>query len=65
MYFLGLNLFNGSGYIGWRNPIARGSSLRAVSRADVVVEETLREVKLVSLFSIFADIHRAKIRSIY
>ena len=65
MYFLGLNLFNDSGCIGWRNPIARGSSLRAVPRADTVVEETLCERKLVSLFSIFAQIHRAKIDSIY
>jgi hypothetical protein len=64
MYFLGSNLFNDSGYIGWRNPIASGSSLRAVSRADTVVEETLRERKLVPLFSIFAQVHCAKIRSI-
>jgi hypothetical protein len=65
MYFLGLNLFNGFGCIGLHNPIARGSSIRAVPLADAIVEETVRERKSCSLFSIFAPMHRAKIRSIY
>jgi hypothetical protein len=54
-----------SGYIDLLKPVARESSLRAVPRADAVVEETLRERKSGSLFSIFAQSHRAKIRSIY
>jgi hypothetical protein len=56
--------FNDSGHIDLRKRVARGSSVRAASRAGAIGEETRRERKSDSLFSIFARIHRAKIHSI-